>query len=268
MTEFDFIESIPGFISLVDLNCRYLRVNNNLSTLFKDSVEGKIAGDKCCEQAREIKKLINSPVGTETNWEYHHDDICLAVCSKRCENFIINQAIDITDRKSLEQKLSALAKRQDALLKAIPEAAESGSSRRSSEELKTLVELLTQRPIIEKESTESLIKLEVELRENTAKIQNIEKLLFWDDTSLLGRIKELEIHQNNDNVNWHEIETSKKNIEKLSQIAGIIVNIPGGGRTIFVTLIIVNILTTFFVDIAARVVDIHEIIPIVRDAKP
>jgi hypothetical protein len=30
-------------------------------------------------------------VGTETNWEYHHDDICLAVCSKRCENFIINQ---------------------------------------------------------------------------------------------------------------------------------------------------------------------------------
>jgi hypothetical protein len=132
-------------------------------------------------------------VGTETNWEYHHDDICLAVCSKRCENFIINQAIDITDRKSLEQKLSALAKRQDALLKAIPEAAESGSSRRSSEELKTLVELLTQGPIIEKESTESLIKLEVELRENTAKIQNIEKLLFWDDTSLLGRIKELEI---------------------------------------------------------------------------
>jgi len=47
MTEFDFIASMPGFISLVDLNCRYLRVNNNLSTLFKDSVEGKIAGDKC-----------------------------------------------------------------------------------------------------------------------------------------------------------------------------------------------------------------------------
>jgi hypothetical protein len=247
------IDSIPGFASIIDFDCKYLAINQKLADLFgldKKSVNEITIGGKCHAHEQTIKSLVDSPVGTEINWEYNYGNICLLVFSKRCENFIINQAIDISDRKQLEQKLSVLTQRQSSLLKAIPKAIESGRS--STDELKMLVKLLTTRPIIEQDSVESMLKLEVETQSNTTKIQFIENLLVWNNDSFLNRIKKLEIQQDSDSSNWEEIQSNRRSIERLSELADTIVNVPGGARTIFFVLIILNIATTFIIDIGIR----------------
>jgi PAS domain-containing protein len=265
--QIEFIDAMPGFISIVDLNLTYLTVNNKLSALFnleKENIKGMLAGGSCKKQSVQMQQLLDSPVGTEITWEYYFEGTCLAVSSKRHEFFIVNQAVDITERKQLEEKLKASNERNGILLKAIPETIKLGTGRRSTDELEFLVKSLTENPIIDRQSTEALIRLEVHVMENSGKMQQIEKMLFWDDSSLMSRIKALEVYQRNDDENWQEFENNKDKIEDLSRISTMITNIPGGLKSWFIMFIIFQMLGIFVIDIGVRLFNLETLIPIER----
>ena len=265
--QIDFIETMPGFISIVDLNLTYLTVNNKLSALFnleKENIKGMLAGGSCKKQSVQMQQLLDSPVGTEITWEYYFEGTCLAVSSKRHEFFIVNQAVDITERKQLEERLKASNERNGILLKAIPETIKLGTGRRSTDELEFLVKSLTENPIIDRQSTEALIRLEVHVMENSSKMQQIEKMLFWDDSSLMSRIKALEVYQQNDDDNWQEFENNKDKIEDLSRISTMITNIPGGLKTWNIMFIIFQMLGIFVIDVGVRLFNLETLIPIER----
>jgi PAS domain-containing protein len=265
--QIEFIDAMPGFISIVDLNLTYLTVNNKLSALFnleKENIKGMLAGGSCKKQSVQMQQLLDSPVGTEITWEYYFEGTCLAVSSKRHEFFIVNQAVDITERKQLEERLKASNERNGILLKAIPETIKLGTGRRSTDELEFLVKSLTENPIIDRQSTEALIRLEVHVMENSSKMQQIEKMLFWDDSSLMSRIKALEVYQQNDDDNWQEFENNKDKIEDLSRISTMITNIPGGLKTWNIMFIIFQMLGIFVIDVGVRLFNLETLIPIER----
>ncbi|MBS9386899.1 MAG: hypothetical protein HEQ24_22910 [Dolichospermum sp. BR01] len=82
--QIEFIDAMPGFISIIDLTLRYLVVNKKLAELMnldKESFKGMSVGSRCHEQRQEIQKLVDAPVGTEINWEYYDNDTCLLVSS-------------------------------------------------------------------------------------------------------------------------------------------------------------------------------------------
>jgi PAS domain-containing protein len=264
----EFIDTMPGFISIIDLDLRYLVVNKKLAELMnldKESFKGMSVGVSCYQQRQQIQKLVESPVGTEINWEYYSSETCLLVSSKREEYFIINQAIDISDRKQTEEKLVASNERNRILLKTIPDAIKSVAGERSSNELEFLVNALLENPIVDqRQSTEILIRLEVQVRENSARVQQIEKLLFMEESSLISKVKELEVYQRNDNKNWEEFEDNKHKIENLSRIATIVTNIPGGLKTWFIVFIMFQMIGIFFIDVGIRVFNLESVVPLER----
>jgi PAS domain-containing protein len=265
----EFIDAMPGFISIIDLDLRYLTVNKKLAELMKldtESFKGMTVGSKCYEQRKQLQTLVDAQVGTEINWEYFHNETCLLVSSKREQYFIINQAIDISDRKKQEENLRASNERNRILLKSIPDAIKSGAGRRSTDELEFLVNSLVESPIVDQRqsSNEALIKLEVQVRENSSRMQQIEKMLFLDESALLGRVRELEVHQRNDFENWKGFEDNKDKIENLSRIATMITSIPGGLRTWLITLIILQMTGIFVIDMGIRFFNWETLIPIER----
>ena len=267
MLEFDFIEYMPGFISIIELNLKYLVINKKLAELMnldKESFKGMSVGSRCHEQRQEIQKLVDASVGTEINWEYYYNDICLIVSSKRENNFIINQAVDITERKNLEEKLKASNERNGILLRAIPEAIKSGAGRHSTDELEFLVKSLTENPIVDRQSIETLIRLEVQVRENSAKLQQVEKMLLWEDSSLMSRVKALEVYQQNDDENWEQLAESRNKINDLSKIMGIITSIPGGLKSWLIVFIILQMTGIFVIDLGVRLLNLETFIPIER----
>ncbi len=265
--EIEFIEAMPGFISIVDLNLRYLAVNQKLANLFnldKKSIMGMPVGISCSQQREKIKELIDSDLGTEVTWEYYYNNTCLIVSSKREQCFIVNQAIDISDRKYQEEKLKASNERNGILLRAIPEAIKSGAGRRSTDELEFLVKSLTENPIVDRQSIETLIRLEVQVRENSAKMQQVEKMLFWEDSSLMSRVKALEVYQQNDDENWEQLEESRNKINDLSKIVGILTSIPGGLKSWLIIFIILQMAGIFVLDLGIRFFNLETFIPIER----
>lgn len=265
--QIEFIEAMPGFISIVDLNLTYLTVNNKLSALFnleKENIKGMLAGGSCKKQSVQMQQLLDSPVGTEITWEYYFEGTCLAVSSKRHEFFIVNQAVDITERKHLEEKLKASNERNGILLRAIPEAIKSGAGRHSTDELEFLVKSLTENPIVDRQSIETLIRLEVQVRENSAKLQQVEKMLLWEDSSLMSRVKALEVYQQNDDDNWEQLAESRNKINDLSKIMEIITSIPGGLKSWLIVFIILQMTGIFVIDLGVRLLNLEHFIPIER----
>ncbi|RCJ27304.1 hypothetical protein A6S26_12770 [Nostoc sp. ATCC 43529] len=258
------LDSMPGFISIIDLDLKYFAVNQKLADLFnlnKESVPGMPAGSKCDSQIQIIKNLVDSPLGTEINWECCYNEVCLFVCSKRQESLIFSQAIDITERKHLEEKLKASSERNKILLKAIPDAVKFVEERRSTEQLELLVKTLLENPIVDqRKSIETLITLEVELREASVKLRQMEKILYTDHNSLLNRLKAVEIYQEGDHEKWKDIEK----IENLSRISAIINNIPGGLRSWLIIFIVLQMVGIFCIDLGVRVFNLEEIIPVER----
>lgn len=266
--QIEFIDAMPGFISIIDLNLRYLAVNKKLAALMNIDIEnfmGMAVGTRCNEQRKSIENLVNAPVGTEINWEYYYHDTCLLVSSKRQATFIINQAIDISDRKNLEENLKAANERNRILLKTIPDAIKSGAGRRSTDELQCFISSLIDNPIIDqRQSNEALIRLEVEVRQNSLRMQRLEEMLFMGESPLITKIKELEINQINDNKNWQDFEDNKDKIENLSRISAILTSVPGGLRTWLIIFIIFQMVGIFFIDVGIRVFNLESIIPIER----
>jgi len=64
----------------------------------------------------------------------------------------------------------------------ISNCCKSGAGRHSTDELEFLVKSLTENPIVDRQSIETLIRLEVQVRENSAKLQQVEKMLLWEDS--------------------------------------------------------------------------------------
>jgi PAS domain-containing protein len=258
------LDSMPGFISIIDLNLKYFAVNQKLADLFnlnKESVPGMPAGSKCDSQRQIIKNLVDSPLGTELNWECYYNEVCLFVCSKRQESLIFSQAIDITERKLLEENLKASSERNKILLKAIPDAVKFVEERRSTEQLEWLVKALVENPIVDqRKSIETLITLEVELREASVKLRQMEKIIYTDHNSFLNRLKAVEIYQEGDNEKWKDIEK----IESLSRVSAIINNIPGGFRSWLIIFIVLQMVGIFCIDLGVRVFNLEEVIPIER----
>jgi len=249
----EIIEQMPGYVSVIDLDLKYLAVNQKLADLMKldsHSFIGKTAGNDCQHQRSRIENLVNSTVGTEINWEYCFKNICLAVSSKRNDTYIINQAVDITEQKQLQ-------KRQQILLQTIPEITE----KQDQDLLSKLVYTLTNKPIVSENQTESLIKLEVELRQVSTRLSNLEKLLYLDDSSFISRIKELEIHQKNDSDSWEDFKADKQLIKDFSRILCVLTNIPGGFKTWIILALILNMGLIFISDLAIKYLDFKQVIP-------
>lgn len=264
------INLMPGYISVIDLKGNYLAFNNNLKQLMSiDNPVGMKAGTECKQQINRINNLINSSVGTTINWEYQHDHIWLAISSIRNEDYILNQAVDITSQKRLEEELRSSEERNQLLLKNLPETLQDSGKFTSTSlitskgnELSSLINMLTEKPIVSQNTTESLIRLEVELRQNSTRLTNIEKLLYLDEASLTSRIKELEIHQRNDLDSWEDFEKDKQLIKDFSRIICAITNIPGGLKTWFILFLIFNTCLVFASELVIRYLDLKQFIPV------
>lgn len=267
MNNFD-IDLIPGFVSVIDLNCQYVAVNQKLADLFnidKESFPGMLAGSQCNNQRQIIKELIDTQIGTEITWEYDYNEVCLFVSSRREQYYIFNQAVDITQRKNLEQKLIDSNKRNTTLLRSIPDAISFAENRRSTDQLKLLVKALLDNPIIEqRESIESLIKLEVELREATLKVREIEKLLYTNSDSLLSRLKTIEVFQDGDNEKWKELDKIKELSNNLSKASKLVSSVPGGLKSWLIIFVVLQMLGILCIDLGIRVFKLETVIPIER----
>lgn len=247
----ELIDQMPGYVSIIDLDLKYIAVNQKLAKLMnlsQDSFVGKTAGNECEHQRSRIERLVDSPVGTEINWEYYFNGSCLAVSSQRNETYIINQAVDITSEKQLQ-------KRQEILLQTIPEI-------ENQELLSKLILTLTTKPIVNQNQTESLIKLEVELRQVSSRLSNLERLLYLDESSINSRLKELEIHQKNDLNSWEDFKTDYQIIKDFSRLSSLIFQIPGGLKTWLILLICFQLVSIFVIDIGIRYLNFKQLIPV------
>ncbi|MBD2499885.1 hypothetical protein [Anabaena azotica] len=262
------IDLMPGFISIIDLDMKYVAINKNLADLFnleQESISGMSFGTKCSIQREIINSLVDSPVGTNITWECYYNSTFLFVCSLRQENFIISQGIDITNQKLLEEDLIRKNERNTTLLKSIPEAIGFAETRRSAEQLKLLVNALLENPIVDQRgSIESLVTLEVELREATLKVREIERILYIDNNSLLSRLKSIEVIQTADNEKWKEVNNIKELSNDLSKLVNFFTGIPGGIKTWLIIFVVIQLLGIFAIDIGIRVFNLEQVIPIDR----
>jgi len=261
MTNFDYINSIPGYISVVDLDLKYVLVNKNLSDLFRTNLNGKLAGSNCKEQLSSLEKLISSPVGTQVNWECSYKNLTLAACSLRGEDFIITQAIDISDRASLEKQLKISNQRNEILLQIIPEILFSSNINQNKLDL---IKVLSASNQSGENINQSLGRTEVEIKNINERITKIEETLFQGHSCILERIRELEIYQRTDNQNWEEIDSVMDKINHLSSMLSIFLKTPGGFKTVIIFALIIQVLGIFVVDLGIRIFGIENLIPIER----
>jgi PAS domain-containing protein len=240
----EIIRLAPGYISVTDLEGKYLAVNQNLAELMhitQNDFVGLKAGEKCREQKQRVLELINSKIGTVINWEYYYDNVCLACSSVRHEDHIITQAVNITKQKQLEE-------RNQFLLKTLSEL--EGTGRRDNQQFQELVSNLINRPLTT--GNESLIRLEVELRQTASRITALENLLYLKGDSFLNRLKELELYQQQDLRQWEQLNKEKETIKNIFSAFGALTKFPGGFKTLFVIVILSQISITFFVNVAIK----------------
>jgi hypothetical protein len=252
MNEFDFIDTMPGFVSVIDLNLKYIAVNQNLSFLINSETEiiGKIAGESCQAQTFQMQQLLNSPIGTRITWEYCYKNKSLEVSSTRIEGFIFNQAVDVTERKLLEQQVKFLSHNNDNLPPKIinvrPESIFATS--------------LTENPIVNPQLKETLMRMEIQIQQNSSLLQRIEQLIFFNENSLSIRIKALEIEHKNDRLNWQEIVNNKAEIKDLTRNLKFITGIPGGIKSWIIILVLTQMLGIFVIDLGVRMLDLNAIV--------
>lgn len=268
MDDFKFLEIIellPGYVSAISLDLRYIAVNPGLKKFASDkSLDGTtIDCEVGCEGLpQRMKVLINAPVGTEDRWIYRQERYmqkqCLMVVSKRYEKFILNVATDITEVKSNEERLYNI-------LNSLPQALDVGKSRRvdgACQELKDLIHSLIN-PNLEGEKPKdaALVEIEVLTKNSLAKYSQLERDIFIEKDSLAARLNKLEADQANDDEAWVELRENKEQIQKLASLAAWINNIPGGKKTLFLGLIIIHFLSGVVVNGAIRYFGISQFIP-------
>ncbi|HLO88792.1 MAG TPA: hypothetical protein VK203_27810 [Nostocaceae cyanobacterium] len=97
------------------------------------------------------------------------------------------------------------------------------------------------------------------------RITNLENRIFYDTDSLASKIAQLEVHQSNDNDRWEKLQTSNENAQKVAELAELISKIPGGVKTILVTLLLIHITVILVVDVAVRYLGIDQSIEMVKE---
>lgn len=260
----EIIELMPGYVSAIDLNLRYIAVNPGLREFASDgSLDGaKIDCEVGCEGLpTRMKNLIDAPVGTEDKWIYKQERYLktqvLMVVSKKFEWGILNVATDITEVKSNEERLFNI-------LSSLPTALDvSKSNRRDGayQEIKDLIHSLNPNINGEKPKDAALVEIEVLTKNSLAKYSQLERDVFIEKDSLMARLNKLEVHQANDDEAWGEFRENKEQIQKLASLALFFNNIPGGKTTIILIAILLNVLGTFTVDIAIKYFGISKFIP-------
>ncbi|MEA5619942.1 hypothetical protein VB711_19130 [Cronbergia sp. UHCC 0137] len=104
----------------------------------------------------------------------------------------------------------------------------------------------------EKKIIEVLAGMQVEIILLSTKIDQIEKTLFFNGTALISRVKVLETHQDQDHQNWDELEDNKEAIAKLAMISNLVSSVPGGLKTIFMFVVLFNLLGIIIIDLGIR----------------
>lgn len=260
----EIIELMPGYVSAIDLNLRYIAVNPGLREFASDgSLDGaKIDCEVGCEGLpTRMKNLIDAPVGTEDKWIYKQERYLktqvLMVVSKKFEWGILNVATDITEVKSNEERLFNI-------LSSLPTALDvSKSNRRDGayQEIKDLIHSLNPNINGEKPKDAALVEIEVLTKNSLAKYSQLERDVFIEKDSLMARLNKLEVHQAKDDEAWGKFSENKEQIQKLASLAEFFNNIPGGKTTIILIAILLNVLGTFTVDIAIKYFGISKFIP-------
>ena len=89
-------------------------------------------------------------------------------------------------------------------------------------------------------------------------------MLLWEDSSLMSRVKALEVYQQNDDENWEQLAESRNKINDLSKIMEIITSIPGGLKSWLIVFIILQMTGIFVIDLGVRLLNLEHFIPIER----
>jgi len=265
-----FLSTVAGLVSYIDFNLRYEAVNGKMAEylgLNPQELVGQEVGkiDENPEFRQTLERFIASH-RSEGTWEIvskiQGKTTTFIVSAKKCRNGMVVTSVDITDRKNLEMQLKASEERSNAVIKALPQVLKSSSIRRSTESFETLIQQLTDDPVfsdlgIRELSTsqiEKLVKLEVEVRENSTRLRQIERSLFTDQNSFNNRLKELEVYQESDEDNWKEMEAD---LFPFRTFGRIVKATPGGLKTWLILIVFSTLLSTFIIDLAIRYYDIN-----------
>ncbi|CAD5988782.1 hypothetical protein PCC9214_05463 (plasmid) [Planktothrix tepida] len=265
-----FLYSSPGVACYIDYSLNYISVNESFAEFFgletKNFIEKPVGW---LNESNQLKRNLESFCKTATvqaNWEVEissqDKQFYFLILAKKCTEGIAIFGFDITEKKELESALRASEERHTALIKALPQVLKSSSLRRSTESFEALIEKLTDDPVfsdsgIRELSTsqiEKLVKLEVEVRENSTRLRQVECSLFTNPNSLNNRLKGLEIHQDKDEENWKSLESD---LFPFRTFGRIVKGTPGGLKTWFIMIIFSVLISIFMVDIFIRIYDIR-----------
>ena len=261
MDDFKFLEIIelmPGYVSAIDLNLRYIAVNPGLrkfaseKTLNGQTIDCEVG---CEGLPQRMKGLINAPVGTEDKWIYRQERYpktqVLMVVSKKFEWGILNVATDITEIKSNEERLFNI-------LNYLPSALALSNERN---DLKALILALNLSVSGEKPQNTSAVEGEVLLKQTLVKCSQLERDIFIDPHGLMARLNKLEVCQSNDDEAWGKFTENRDEIQKLASLAQFFNNIPGGKKTIIIIIIMINITAAVVVNAVVKYWGISQFIP-------
>lgn len=268
-----FLSSSPGVACCIDYSFKYIAVNESFANFFGLEIESFI--DKPVGWLHESNQLRSNleafcqTVSLQANWEVeisiHDKQFYFLILAKKYTEGIAISGFDITEKKELESALRASEERHTALIKALPQVLKSSSLRRSTESFEALIEKLTNDPVfsdsgIRELSTsqiEKLVKLEVEVRENTARLRQVECFLFTDPNSLSNRLRKLEVHQDSDNENWKAMEADLYLFRTFGRILKVT---PGGLKTWLILIVLSVLISILVIDIGIRCYGVENLI--------
>ena len=267
MNDFKFLEIIellPGYVSAISLDLRYIAVNTGLKEFASEkTLNGQVID---CEVGCEglpgrMKALIDSPIGTEDKWIYRQEKYLkiqvLMVVSRRYDGFILNVATDITELKSNEERLFNI-------LSSLPAALDLSKSNRMDGaylELKDLIHSLNPNVHGEKPKDSALVEVEVLSKQALAKYSQLERDIFIESNSLTARLSKLEVCQSNDDKAWGKFADNKEEIQKLANLARFFNSIPGGRATIIAIILVFNLLGSITANVVVKYFGISQFIP-------
>ena len=267
MDDFKFLEIIellPGYVSAISLDLRYIAVNPGLKEFASEkTLNGQIIDCEvgCEGLPQRMKALIDSPIGTEDKWIYRQERYLktqiLMVESKKFEWGILNVATNITEVKKNEERLFSI-------LSSLPTALDlSKSNRRDGayQELKDLILALNPSVSGGKPQNTSVVEVEVLSKQALAKYSQLERDIFIDPDSLMARLNKLEVRQSNDDEAWGKFAENKEQIQKLASLAQFFNNIPGGRATIIVIVLVFIMLGSITVNVVVKYFGITQFIP-------
>lgn len=261
MNDFKFLEIIelmPGYVSAISLDLRYIAVNPRLKEFASEkNLNGQVIDCEvgCEGLPQRMKALIDSPVGTEDKWIYRQERYLktqtLMVMSKKFDWGILNVATDITELKSNEERLFSI-------LNYLPSALALSNVR---SEIKDLILSLNPSVSGGNPQSTSVVEVEVLSKQALAKYSQLERYIFIEENSLSARLNKLEVRQSNDDEAWGNFANSKEQIQKLANLARFFNNIPGGHATIIAIIIVLNLLGSITVNAVVKYFGISQFIP-------